>query len=85
MRALRLPRCGEVRQISTDRVGIDRVGIGVGIVPLDHAFVVQVLRVGNGLQIGLVALGSADIRGWATALRADEARVRRIGHGRRDV
>jgi hypothetical protein len=53
---------GEVRQISPDCIRIDRMGIEVGIVSLDHAFVVKMLGIGDGLQIGLVTLSSADMR-----------------------
>src|SRR5262249_59495679 len=63
----------EVGEIGADRGFVHDVGIEVGIIPLDHAVVVEVLRVGERLQEGLVADRATDVRRRAAALRADEA------------
>ena len=53
----------EVREVGPNRRLVDRVGIEVRVIPLDHALVVQVFGIGDRLQKRLVADRSADIRG----------------------
>src|SRR6516225_1962985 len=60
---------------------VDPIGIEVGIIPFDHALMVEMLRVRDRLQKGLIAHWSADIRRGTAALRTDEARI--IDAGRR--
>src|ERR1044072_1571569 len=62
----------KVREVGPDRGLVDRVRIKVGIVPLDHALVVEVLGIRDRLQERLVAGRAADIGGGTATLRADE-------------
>jgi hypothetical protein len=45
----------QLRQVPFDRRGVDRVRIEIRIVPFHHGLVVQMLRVGDGAQVGFVA------------------------------
>src|SRR6476469_4730494 len=72
----------EVREVGPNRRLVDRVGIEVRVIPLDHALVVQVFGIGDRLQKRLVADRSADIRGGTAALRAHEAGIADAGRGR---
>src|SRR4051812_49486924 len=65
----------KVREVGPDRGLVDRVRIKVGIVPLDHALVVEVLGIRDRLQERLVAGRAADIGGGAATPRAGETGV----------
>src|SRR5215471_18739792 len=71
----------EVCKVCPDGRFVDRIGIEVGIIPFDHAFVVKMAGIRDCLQKGLITHWSADIRRRTAALRADEARI--IDAGRR--
>src|SRR3954453_3068679 len=70
----------EVREVGPDRGLVDRVRIEVGIVPLDHTLVMEVLGIRDRLQKRLVAGRATDIGGGTAALRTDETGI--IGGGR---
>src|SRR5262244_1489324 len=71
----------EVCEVCTNGRLVDPIGIEVGIIPFDHALMVEMLGVGDRLQKGLIAGWSADIRRRTAALRTDEAQI--IDAGRR--
>src|SRR5262249_39730533 len=71
----------EVCEVCPNGRLVDLIGIEVGIIPFDHALMVEMSGVGDRLQKGLIAGRSADIRWGTAALRTDEARI--IDAGRR--
>src|SRR6516165_9243270 len=71
----------EVCKVCPNGRFVDRIGVEVGIIPFDHAFVVKMARIHDRLQKGLIAHWSADIRRRTAPLGTDEARI--IDAGRR--
>src|SRR5262249_59860136 len=71
----------EVCEVCPNGRFVDRIGVEVGIIPFDHALVVQMSRVRDRLQKGLITGRPADIRRGTAALGTDEAGE--IDHRRR--